>query len=62
MKKILVAIDFLDCSVNALAHAVSIAARAKAGLDKYGTDMDRNDHWAFHVYRIFIHPIYDSYL
>ncbi|RLD37333.1 MAG: hypothetical protein DRI83_04095, partial [Bacteroidetes bacterium] len=33
MKKILVAIDFLDCSVNALAHAVSIAARANADIE-----------------------------
>lgn len=33
MKKILVAIDFLDCSVNALAHAVSIAEKAGADLE-----------------------------
>lgn len=33
MKKILVAIDFLDCSINALAHAVSIASRAGADLE-----------------------------
>ncbi len=33
MKKIIVAIDFLDCSVNALAHAVSIAARANANIE-----------------------------
>ncbi|HSG67233.1 MAG TPA: universal stress protein [Bacteroidales bacterium] len=33
MKKIVVAIDFLECSVNALAHAVSIAAKAGAELE-----------------------------
>jgi len=33
MKKILVAIDFLECSVNALAHAVSIAGKAGADLE-----------------------------
>jgi nucleotide-binding universal stress UspA family protein len=33
MKKILVAIDFLECSLNALAHAVSIAAKAGAELE-----------------------------
>jgi nucleotide-binding universal stress UspA family protein len=30
MKKILVAIDFSDCSVNALEHAITIANKAKA--------------------------------
>ena len=33
MKKILVAIDFLDCSVNALAHAASIANKASADIE-----------------------------
>jgi nucleotide-binding universal stress UspA family protein len=33
MKKILVAVDFLDCSLNALAHAVSIAEKAGADLE-----------------------------
>jgi len=33
MKKIIVAIDFLDCSLNALAHAVSIAAMAEADIE-----------------------------
>lgn len=33
MKKIIVAIDFLDCSINALAHAVSIANKAGANLE-----------------------------
>ncbi|MDT8394211.1 MAG: universal stress protein [Bacteroidales bacterium] len=33
MKKVLVAIDFLDCSLNALAHAVSISAKAGADLE-----------------------------
>jgi nucleotide-binding universal stress UspA family protein len=32
MKKIIVAIDFLDCSVNALAHATSIAEKAGADI------------------------------
>jgi len=39
MKKILVAIDFLDCSINALAHAVSIAARAKADIEMVWVNM-----------------------
>ncbi|MEE4257358.1 MAG: universal stress protein [Bacteroidales bacterium] len=39
MKKILVAIDFLDCSINALAHAVSIAARAKAEIEMVWVNM-----------------------
>lgn len=39
MKKIIVAIDFLDCSVNALAHAVSIAAKAKADLEMVWVNM-----------------------
>jgi len=39
MKKILVAIDFLDCSINALAHAVSIAARAKANIEMVWVNM-----------------------
>ena len=42
MKKILVAIDFLDCSINALAHAVSIAARAKADLEMVWVNMPDN--------------------
>ena len=42
MKKIIVAIDFLDCSVNALAHAVSIAARAKADLEMVWVNMPDN--------------------
>lgn len=33
MKKILVAIDFLDCSINALAHSVSIAEKAGADIE-----------------------------
>jgi len=33
MKKILVAIDFLDCSINALAHAASIANKASADVE-----------------------------
>lgn len=33
MKKILVAIDFSDCSMNALEHAVSIARKAEAQLE-----------------------------
>jgi nucleotide-binding universal stress UspA family protein len=32
MKKILVAVDFSDCSINALEHAISIANKAKAGI------------------------------
>ncbi len=32
MKKILVAIDFSDCSINALEHAISIAIKAEAGI------------------------------
>jgi nucleotide-binding universal stress UspA family protein len=39
MKKILVAIDFLDCSLNALAHAVSIAAKAGAELEMVWINM-----------------------
>jgi len=39
MKKILVAIDFLDCSINALAHAVSIADRAKADIEMVWVNM-----------------------
>ncbi len=33
MKKILVAIDFLDCSINALAHAVTIGSKAGAEIE-----------------------------
>lgn len=33
MKKILVAIDFSDCSINALEHAITIANNAEAGLE-----------------------------
>jgi len=33
MKKILVAVDFSDCSINALEHAITIANKADAGLD-----------------------------
>lgn len=32
MKKILVAIDFSDCSINALEHAITIARKAKSGV------------------------------
>ena len=31
-KKIVVGVDFSDCSINALEHAISIAQKAKAGL------------------------------
>jgi len=33
MKKILVAIDFSECSVNALEHAISIANKAESGVE-----------------------------
>ena len=33
MKKILVAIDFSECSINALEHAITIAKKAEAGVD-----------------------------
>jgi nucleotide-binding universal stress UspA family protein len=33
MKKILVAVDFSECSINALEHAITIANKAEAGLD-----------------------------
>jgi nucleotide-binding universal stress UspA family protein len=33
MKKILVAIDFSDCSFNALEHAITIANKAEAGVE-----------------------------
>ena len=33
MKKILVAIDFSDCSLNALEHAITIANKADAGIE-----------------------------
>ncbi len=39
MKKILVAIDFLDCSINALAHAVSIADKAGADIEMVWVNM-----------------------
>lgn len=42
MKKILVAIDFLECSINALAHAVSIAAKAGAELEMVWVNMPDN--------------------
>jgi len=42
MKKILVAIDFLDCSVNALAHAVSIASKAGADIEMIWVNMPDN--------------------
>lgn len=42
MKKILVAIDFLDCSVNALAHAVSIASKAGADIEMVWVNMPDN--------------------
>ncbi len=42
MKKILVAIDFLDCSINALAHAVSIANKAGADLEMVWVNMPDN--------------------
>ena len=33
MKKILVAIDFSECSINALEHAITIANKAESGLE-----------------------------
>ncbi len=33
MKQILVAIDFSDCSLNALEHAITIAEKAEAGVE-----------------------------
>lgn len=42
MKKIIVAIDFLDCSINALAHAVSIAGKANADLEMVWVNMPDN--------------------
>jgi nucleotide-binding universal stress UspA family protein len=42
MKKILVAIDFLDCSVNALAHAVTMAEKAGADLEMVWVNMPDN--------------------
>lgn len=42
MKKIVVAIDFLDCSLNALAHAVSIADKAKADIEMVWVNMPDN--------------------
>lgn len=42
MKKILVAIDFLECSVNALAHAVSIAEKAGADIELVWVNMPDN--------------------
>lgn len=42
MKKILVAIDFLDCSINALAHAVSIAEKAGADIEMVWVNMPDN--------------------
>jgi nucleotide-binding universal stress UspA family protein len=39
MKKIVVAIDFLDCSINALAHAVSIAGKAGADIHMVWVNM-----------------------
>jgi nucleotide-binding universal stress UspA family protein len=33
MKQILVAIDFTDCSLNALEHAITIANKAEAGIE-----------------------------
>ena len=39
MKKILVAIDFLDCSINALAHAVSIGGKAGADIHMVWVNM-----------------------
>jgi nucleotide-binding universal stress UspA family protein len=33
MKKILVAIDFSECSINALEHAITIARKAEAGIE-----------------------------
>lgn len=48
MKKILVAIDFLDCSVNALAHAVSIAEKAGADLEMIWVNMPDNSKDIFH--------------
>lgn len=42
MKKIIVAIDFLDCSVNALAHAVTIGSKAGADLEMVWVNMPDN--------------------
>ena len=39
MKKILVAIDFLDCSINALAHAVSIGGKAGSDIHMVWVNM-----------------------
>jgi nucleotide-binding universal stress UspA family protein len=33
MKKILVAVDFSECSINALEHAITIANKAESGVD-----------------------------
>jgi nucleotide-binding universal stress UspA family protein len=33
MKKILVAVDFSECSINALEHAITIADKAEAGIE-----------------------------
>ena len=42
MKKILIAIDFLDCSINALAHGVSIAEKAGADIELVWVNMPDN--------------------
>jgi len=42
MKKIIVAIDFLDCSVNALAHAVTIGSKAGADIEMVWVNMPDN--------------------
>lgn len=49
MKKILVAIDFLDCSLNALAHAVSIAEKAKADLEMVWVNKPDNTKDIFNI-------------
>jgi nucleotide-binding universal stress UspA family protein len=49
MKKILVAIDFLDCSLNALAHAVSIAEKANADLEMVWVNKPDNTKDIFNI-------------
>ncbi len=49
MKKILVAIDFLDCSINALAHAVSIAEKAGADIELVWVNMPDNSKEIFQM-------------
>ncbi len=49
MKKIIVAIDFLDCSINALAHAASIANKAGADVELIWVNMPDNSKEIFQV-------------